>query len=309
MLAFLLILIFVALIGGAGYMVFYLLKKTDPKNVDTSVHSDIETAQDMLPFKNIKNNVIDLGGHNYRAIIEVSSLNYDLRTQQERGSINASYRRFLNSISSNISIYIQTRKIDMTQILANIEKDIVETNKKYPTMKEYSEDYFANLKELTQHIGNNKEKRKYIIVSKDYDPAMNAEGSLTDADIYEESIKELMLQAGFIVDGLYGVGLRAKILNTVEIAEMLYTALHREDVRQVDNIISGEYLQLMVESEKDASDFFQPIDYADNTLYSAMLSIKGRLDSTEDLSTEDKFKLEDILRELNKIRQLNTLNK
>ena len=98
------VLLLLCLFGGLGFAVYYQLKKTDPSKLDTSTVDDISTAQEFLPFDDIKDGMIILGGHKYRAVIECSSTNYNLKTDKEKEIIEISFQRFVNSLTFPINL-------------------------------------------------------------------------------------------------------------------------------------------------------------------------------------------------------------
>ena len=80
--------IFLGVLGVGAFFAFKMIKKTDPGNSDESIDIRSDTTQSFLPFKEIKDNVIDLGNHQYRTIIECSSTNYNLKTGREQEVID-----------------------------------------------------------------------------------------------------------------------------------------------------------------------------------------------------------------------------
>ena len=119
----LLLIVFFAIVGIAVAMVYKKLQVLDPSKVDTSIKDTVQIASEFLPFKDISDGVIDLGLHNYRAIIEVGSLNYNLRTEQEQDIVESSFSRFINSIQSPLTLYIQTRKIDNRKLIKETREE------------------------------------------------------------------------------------------------------------------------------------------------------------------------------------------
>ena len=74
----LIILIMLVIVGAIGAGLFLMVKKLDPMQKDKSENSDLEIAQDFLPFDDIRNNMIVMPNHSYRAVIECSALNLSL---------------------------------------------------------------------------------------------------------------------------------------------------------------------------------------------------------------------------------------
>ena len=97
------ILILMLMFGVIGGVIFFAFKKLDPHNGDKSEDPNIKTMQEFLPFEDIRDNTIILSNHKYRAIIECSATNYNLKTPAERALIEASFQQFLNTITFPIT--------------------------------------------------------------------------------------------------------------------------------------------------------------------------------------------------------------
>ena len=118
--AILIMVIVFAVFGIVGVLVFLQIKKTDPSNVDTSLRTNNDTTQETLPFEDIKDSMIHLGEFRYRAVIVVSSLNYNLKTEKEQDVIELSYQRFLNSLTHPIQMVVYTKIMDYSPTYRNM---------------------------------------------------------------------------------------------------------------------------------------------------------------------------------------------
>lgn len=246
MLPIVIAILFLAVIGVMAFLVMKQLKMTDPRNVDTSINDQITTAQEFLPFQDIRDGMLDLGGHRYRAYIECSSINYHLRTEKEKDSIELSFQSFLNSLSHPITIYVQTRIIDNSKMLKAIEKEVKGVTEVFPHLKDYATHYLMEMADLNDKIDNNKQKKKYIIVN--FDEAIEL-GELSDDEKLEYSQKELFNRVNMIAEGLSSIGINTRVMNTRDVAELIYSTYHRENYTHIDNIMEGNYLSLMTEGE------------------------------------------------------------
>ena len=201
--------------------------------------SAMKTAHDFLPFASIENDIIDLGGYQYRMVIEVSSTNYILKNEQEQEILEISFRNFLNSISYPFSMFVQTREIDLNAVINSLKKDINETCKTFPGLREYGENYYRYIVNLKERTGCTKQKRKFIIIP--YDEAMKMM-ELDDKAKKSYSYEQIYERASQVVDGLASVGLTANILETNQIVELFYSLTHRNDDTIVDYIADGSYM-------------------------------------------------------------------
>ena len=236
-------LVFLLIMGG---LIFFLLKRSAVATDDSSVSLASDTAQSFLPFKDIKDSMVDLGNYEYRAYIECQSINYDLKTEQEKEMIDASFQRFLDSLTFPITIHIQTKTIDNTKILQSLEYDMVETVKEYNHLYDYANLYFEEMKQINATIGNTKQKKKYIIVP------FSDSGMFTysnDAEKYEETLKGMYNRCQIVMSGLSAMGISSKIMTSIEIAELLYSSYHRDNYTDINQILSAEYMELIVDGK------------------------------------------------------------
>ncbi|AJD93555.1 hypothetical protein JMA_42380 (plasmid) [Jeotgalibacillus malaysiensis] len=245
------VVLLILLFGGMGYAVYYQIQKTNPANGDTSVKKDIETAQEFLPFEEIKDSMVNLGNHQYRAYIEVSSINYNLKTDKEKNIIEATFQRFLNSLTFPISIFVHTKTMDNTRQMQSLEQDIQETLKEYPNLGSYAEVYYQEMGQIYERIDNTKQKKKYIIVP--FDDALTLTNS-TDKEKYEYVLKEMYTRCSMVRDSLASMGIETNILTTPEILEMATSVYHRTNYMHVDGVIDGAFTSLIVEGNNEASE-------------------------------------------------------
>lgn len=241
--------IFIVFMAIMGVAIFVVLKKY-PQGASGSSGKDITTAQEFLPFEDIKDGLIDLGNFEYRAIIECQSINYDLKTSKEKEIIDASFQRFLDSLTFPITIHMQTRTIDNSSVLKLLEDDMIDTVKEYAQLYDYAMSYLQEMARITETIGNDKQKRKYIIIP------YSDSASLTysnDAEKYEEALRAIYLRCQVVCDGLSAMGIQTKIMTSVEIAELIYSTYHRDNYSDIDQILSGEYMSMIVDGENAIS--------------------------------------------------------
>ena len=292
-------IIFFGILGGMGYAVIKQLGKAKEEELDTSIKKDAETAQEFLPFQNIKDGVIDMGGFNYVAIIECTSTNYKLKTDNEKEIIELSFQRFLNSLTFPITLYVQTKLLDNSKLLAETEKELNVITEAYPQMKEYANIYYREMSNLNEYIGNNKQKKKYIIIP--YNEALEL-GSLSKREKHEYSLKEIQQRALVLVEGLSSMGVKGKILDTKELVELVYSTYHKDNFGDYENIYDGEFFSLLVEGERNLEEGLTNDKRADWILYEAQTRLRDELLSKNipDYLARD---YENIIKEINNMRE------
>jgi hypothetical protein len=240
------IAMFLAIFGGGAFMVSRKLKKLDEET--PSAGKSIDSAQDFLPFKEVKDGVIDLGCHEYRAIIECSSTNYTLKTENEKNMIEASFQRFVNSLTFPITIFIQTKTMNNAEMLRLLKKEINDMCEKHPALESYGKTYYQEMINLENYTENNRQKKKYIIVP--YDESDDL-AELNEREKREHSINEVKQRALVLIDALSSMGIKGTLLDTAGIAELVYSSYHKDNYENVKNVINGEFLSLLVSGEKN----------------------------------------------------------
>src|SRR3989344_6491096 len=86
-------------------------------------------TQNLLEIERIERNCIVLKDGGLRAVILVSGINFELRSEDEQNAALGAYQNFLNGLDFSVQIFIHSRKINIDGYiseLASIEKQ--ETN-------------------------------------------------------------------------------------------------------------------------------------------------------------------------------------
>ena len=69
------------------------------------------SSRGQIAIKGVRDGILILPNNEYRAILQVSSLNFELRSEEEQDAIIDTYESFLNSVGTNLQILIRTREI------------------------------------------------------------------------------------------------------------------------------------------------------------------------------------------------------
>lgn len=246
--AILIALVMFLFLGAIGGVLFIVIKKVDPRGGDVSEKPDIKEAQEFLPFEDITNNMIVLGRHRYRAVMLCSSTNYQLKTAGEREQIEMSFQRFLNTITFPVTFFMQTKVIDNTVRMKELEQDAARTVREFPNMENYAEQYQKDMRSLSQIIGNNQQKKRYLIVTYDDSGALD---TLSEEEKVIHAEKELQQRCNGLISNLQAVGVRAEILKTSELIELIYSCYYRDDYSYAGAISAKEPFSLFVAGKED----------------------------------------------------------
>ena len=241
-------LILFLLVGAGAAALVYFIRRTDPKSHDNTERAQLKNAQEFLPFEDIRDDMILLGGHRYRAVLACTSTNYQLKTSAEREQIELSFQRFLNSVNFPITFFLQTKVIDNTTRLEDLKRDLSRTTAQFPNITAYADQYLNDMAHLNERLGNNQQKRRYIIVT--YDNADEL-STLTEEEKIIHAAKEVRLRCQSIQSNLEAVGVNSHIMETHELIELIYSSYHRDDYSYAEAIAEKAGFSLFVHGEQD----------------------------------------------------------
>lgn len=190
-----------------------------------------------LPFSEIHDDALILKDGSIRAVIEVSSVNFSLKSEQEQNAIIFSYQNFLNSLEFPVQILIRSKKLDLDDYLANLNE--LAEKQSNPLLKKQTLEYSQFIGKLIEYA-EIMEKKFYIIIPYDTllggqkknmfqlffssinpDDSINKyKGRLKD---FQSSKKGLVQRQSIIQSGLESCGLKTKILNTKDLIQLFYS--------------------------------------------------------------------------------------
>lgn len=168
------------------------------------------SARQQIAIEGVRDGVLILLGNQYRAILEVSSLNFELRSEEEQDAIIDTYESFLNSVGSSLQILVRTREIDMDKYLADLTERLdYEAEEIYRSQLKNYDEFIRSLittnKILTRHF--------YIIVP--YKPTDNAE--------FELIREQLNIKLDIVAKGMMRLGMHTTQLTSLEVLDLFYS--------------------------------------------------------------------------------------
>ena len=235
-------------------------KKTDrqsTKNVVTQSYSK-ESIFKFMEFEKIDDNmIIQKNGKRFLMVIECQGINYDLMSGLEKNSVEQGFLQFLNTLRYPIQIYVQTRTVNLGGSINSYKERINEISKQYTekqmnynqkvrsgqyTEKELEKEKYElvrqrNLYEYGIDIINNTErmslnknilsKHYYVIIPYYLEESSNS--AYSQDEISNIAFSELYTKAQSIISSLMVCGINSKILDSTELAELLYVAYNRDE--------------------------------------------------------------------------------
>ena len=170
-----------------------------------------KSSRRQIQIKEVKDGILVLPHNEYRTVIETSSVNFELKSEEEQDVLLDSFQNFLNSLVSPLQILIRVREVDIDSYL-----DQVATSKTFEKEKVYKtqiDNYSSFIKNL---VSGNKilSRRFYIII-----PHRQQDKNRDFAVVKEH----LNLQRSIVTRGLEKLGMKARTLESLELLDLFYT--------------------------------------------------------------------------------------
>jgi hypothetical protein len=181
--------------------------------------SKVANSRQQMQIKEVVDNILVLPNNEYRQILETSSVNFELKSEEEQDVIIDSFQNFLNALPCPIQILVRVREIDIDKYIENISE--TKDHEKIQAYKKQIDGYCNFVKKLVS--GNKILSRRFYIVI----PYKQTEHK-TDWKLISE---HLNLEKDIIIKGLERMQMKAKTLNGLEILNLFYTFYNSESIK------------------------------------------------------------------------------
>ncbi|MCI8444520.1 MAG: hypothetical protein HFJ37_05125 [Clostridia bacterium] len=215
-----------------------------------------------MEFDKIEDNmIVRKNGNKFLMVIECQGINYDLMSGLERNSVEQGFLQFLNTLRYPIQIYVQTRTVNLESGIVKYKEKVREiqdrlVKKQMELNRKENMDYAVedikkarlevtkerNLYEYGVDIVNNTERmslnknilRKHYYIIIDYVPEDINTNSFAKEEISNMAFSDLYTKSQSIINALGVCGVKGKILDSNELAELLYIAYNRDESETYD---------------------------------------------------------------------------
>lgn len=191
-------------------------------------------TQQFLAVSEIRDDVIILKNGSLRAVLAVSSTNFDLKSEEEQNALIYGYQRFLNSLEFHVQILMQSRKMDIADYTEKLKvKMAQQTNE---LLKMQTSEYIDFIDRLVESA-NVMNKNFYVIVP--YSESINPNPvsffskllgtgkvkEIADREAnFAQARKVLDERTNTVENNLASSGLRVVRLNTDQLIELVYNS-------------------------------------------------------------------------------------
>ena len=243
-------------------------------NLITRTGKEMNSIYKFIEFDEIKDNmIIRRNRSQFAMVLQCQGINYDLLSEEEKYAVENGFIEFLNTLRFPIQLYVQTRKLDLTELLNSygkrtdaIKDQISRINGQILVAKENGNkelldklefdkrrrqnilEYGESIEEYTQRMNENKNmlhQKTYLILS--YFVSELGDSSKYNADEINDLVfSELYTRAQTVIRAIGSAEVSAKVLDSEELAELLYIAYNRDEAETytLSNALNAEYDRL-----------------------------------------------------------------
>ena len=231
-----------------------------------------ESIFEFMEFEEVVDNmIVRKKGTQFLMILQCNGVNYDLMSEQEKIGVEEGFVQFLNTLRFPIQLYIQSRTLNLRDIIAeykervdNLANDIEKMDIKIAqaqasnnrALKEKLEfekrrkinvlEYGIDITDYVEKLSSNRnvlQQRTYVVVS--YYSAEIGGGldKYSKEEIYNMCFSELYTRCQNIASALGTSQVSSKILDSEELAELLYIAYNRDEAEllQLSKSLDAQY--------------------------------------------------------------------
>ena len=238
---------------------------------------DVQSIFNFMEFDKIEDNmIVQNGSKKFLMVVKCQGINYDLMSGVEKASVEQGFIQYLNTLRHPIQIYVQTRTVDLTGSISNY-KDRVKKLGNNLMQKEYDYnqkvrsgnytkeqlnkqnfevtkarnlyEYGADIVSNTERMSLNKNilSKQYYIIIPYYSDEVGV-GDYNKDEVENMAFAELYTRCQSTISLLSVCGISSKILDSVELTNLLYMAYNRDEAETYDlqKAIKAGYDQLYV---------------------------------------------------------------
>lgn len=351
-----LILILLVLIGVVFFYIWKNNRKKEGKDTEIIKNKDksqsknagIEPMSKFLDFDEIVDSmIVRKNRQQYVMVIQCKGVNFDLLGEDEKIAVENGFTQFLNTLRFPIQLYVQTRSLNLKdsveqyrarvnevkqeilKIDAHIKKeqsngrlDLVRRLEFEKRRKENILEYGIDITEYIARMSQNRDvlqQNTYVTVAY-YTSEFGGEiQNYSKEEIDNIAFSELYTRAQTLIRGLSSAGVSGRVINSEELAELLFIAYNRDesDILNIRKMVDNEYDSLyntakdVMEKQKEAIEKKvneEAIDLAANSISKADQILKLKRDNKNEIKRRAVQYLDQYKHEITKELYDETVN-
>lgn len=202
--------------------------------MSTSLKSNKKaSSRRQINIKGVQDGILILPGRRCRAVLEVSSINFELKSEDEQDAILETYQSFLNSLTCPVQLLVRIREMDMQKYLESFKaKQAEEKEKIYRDQVKYYIKFVQGLVTTNKILS----RRFYAVIP--YDDQ--------DNNGFAAAQEQLAMSTDIVAKGLGRLGIQARQLDSLEALDLFYSFYNPGQAKRQP--LSEKTLQLLQRS-------------------------------------------------------------
>lgn len=175
------------------------------------------SSRRQIAIEGVRDDILLLPHSEYRAVLQVSALNFELKSEAEQDALIDTYQSFLNSLPGSLQILVRVRELDMDKYLVSFsERSQLEDEGIYKQQAQHYIQFVSKLvtssKILTRHF--------YVVISLSGEP---------DFTLVREQVTQTV---DIVAKGLARMGMQTRRLGSLELLDLFYTFYSPADAKR-----------------------------------------------------------------------------
>lgn len=230
--------------------------KKKQSSVRQGSQNQLISTQRYLQFSEVHDDTLVLKNGGLRAILEIQSVNFNLKSTVEQEALISSYQGFLNALNFPVQIQIRSRKLDIDAYIADLKnrQGKIDNDLLREQMVGYT-DFIQRLVEYSDIM----EKKFFVIVPLDpirsqkrsawtsflqyIQPEDTVANIMTRKREFKNLKKELDARVNTVKTALENCGLGVTPLKTEQIIQMFYQA-YNPDLARTQKFSDAEKMSI-----------------------------------------------------------------
>lgn len=167
------------------------------------------SSRRQIAVEGVQDGILILPNNHYRAVLQISSINFELKSEAEQDVLIDNYQSFLNSLATPLQIVVRIREMDMDKYLGDVSD----------RLKDESEAiYRSQVKNYTEFVKSLITSNK--ILTRNFYVVLPFNVKEKNFEVVTE---HLMLTADIVSKGLARLGMQSRQLSSLEILDLFYS--------------------------------------------------------------------------------------
>lgn len=191
------------------------------------------SARQQINIQGVRGNMLLLPRDQYRVVMEVSPVNFELKSEEEQDALIDTYESFLDSLPCPLEIVVRIRELDTDKYLTDIQELLSEEKEaiyrgQIENYTEFVQSLVADNRILSRHF--------YVVLpytARDFDTAK----------------EQLSLNADMVSKGLMRLGMQTRHLTNIELLDLFHTFYNPGQAKrqpisdQVAELLNNSYIR------------------------------------------------------------------